>query len=64
MGNACAMIVHNNAIQLLPELLMDQFDTLHTQWRHLEHIHEGGLFNQIIIDNIAAEDVDNFSGLY
>ena len=30
-GYACAMIVHTNAIQVLPELLMDHYDTLSTQ---------------------------------
>ena len=44
MGYACAIIVHTNAIQVLPELLMNQFDTLPTQWKHIEHIHEGVLF--------------------
>ena len=28
MGYACAMIVHTRADQLLPQLLMEQFDTL------------------------------------
>ena len=31
-GYACAMIVHTNAIQALPELLMDHFDTLSTHY--------------------------------
>ena len=43
MGYVCAMIVHTNAIQVLPELLMDQFDTLRSQWKHIEHTHEGVL---------------------
>ena len=30
-GYACAMIVHIIAIKVLPELLMDHFDTLSTQ---------------------------------
>ena len=38
------MIVHTNAVQVLPELLMDRFDTLPTQWGHIEHMHEGVLF--------------------
>ena len=29
------------ANQLLPQLLMEQFDTLPIQWRHIEHMHEG-----------------------
>ena len=28
-------------IQLLPHLLMEQFDTLPIQCRHIEHMHEG-----------------------
>ena len=27
--------------QLLPQLLMEQFDTLPIQYRHIEHMHEG-----------------------
>ena len=65
MGYACAIIVNTNAIQVLPELLMDQFDTLPTQWRHIEHIHEGVLFkSNYYWHNCSYEDVDNFSGLY
>ena len=30
------------ADQLLPQLLMEQFDTLPIQYRHIEHMHEGG----------------------
>ena len=29
------------ADQLLPQLLMEQFDTLPIQYRHIEHMHEG-----------------------
>ena len=29
------------ADQLLPQLLMEQFDTLPTQYRHIEHMHVG-----------------------
>ena len=29
------------AAQLLPQLLMEQFDTLQIQCRHIEHMHEG-----------------------
>ena len=43
-GCACAMIVQTNAIQFLPELFMNQFDTvLSTLWIHIEHMHEGVL---------------------
>ena len=44
-GYACAMIVQTNAIQFLPELSMNQFDTvLSTLWIHIEYMHEGVLF--------------------
>ena len=29
------------ANQLLPQLLMEQFDNLPVQYRHIEHMHEG-----------------------
>ena len=29
------------ADQLLPQLLMEQFDTLPIPYRHIEHMHEG-----------------------
>ena len=35
---AYAIIGHTQADQLLPQLLMDQFDTLPIQCRHIEHI--------------------------
>ena len=39
-GYACSMIVHTRADQLLPQLLMELFDTLYTQCKHIEHMHE------------------------
>ena len=39
-GYACAMKVHTWADQFLPQLLLVQFDTLPTQCRHIEHMHE------------------------
>ena len=36
-----AWIVPLWANQLLPQLLMEQFDTLLIQCRHIEHMHEG-----------------------
>ena len=38
---AYAIIGHIRADQLLPQLLMDQFDTLPIQCRHIEHMHDG-----------------------
>ena len=37
---AYAIIGHSQANQLLPQLLMEQFDTLPLQCRHIEHMHE------------------------
>ena len=38
---AFAIIVHTWVDQLLPQRLMEQFDTLLIQFRHIEHMHEG-----------------------
>ena len=38
---AYPIIGHTRANQLLPQLLMKQFDTLSIQCRHNEHMHEG-----------------------
>ena len=43
---AYAIIGHTRADQLLPQLLMDQFDTLPIQCRHIEHMHEGVWFRK------------------
>ena len=43
-GYACCMIVHSRADQLLPQLLMELFDTLHAQCCNIEHMHEGVWF--------------------
>ena len=41
MAFVYAWIVPLWADQLLPHLLMEQFDTLPIQYRHIEHMHEG-----------------------
>ena len=41
---AYAIIGHTRADQLLPQLLMEQFDTFPIQCRHIEHMHEGVWF--------------------
>ena len=41
---AYAIIGHTLADQLLPQLLMEQFDTFPIQCRHIEHMHEGVWF--------------------
>ena len=48
-GNACAMIVHTHADQLLPQLLMVQLDTRPTQCRHLNICIKEFVFKQINI---------------
>ena len=49
------------ADQLLLQLLMEQFDTLPIQWRHIEHMHEGVLFRIFFWPNDSCENLDNFS---
>ena len=39
-------LVHTWADQLLPQLLIKQFDTLPIQCRHIEHMHEGVWFRK------------------
>ena len=51
---ANAIIGHTPADQLLPQLLMEQFDTLPIQCRHIEHMHEGVWFRKIIFDKMTA----------
>ena len=59
-----AVMVRTQANQLLPQLLMEQFDTLLTQCRHNEYMHEVVWFTKNILDEITAMRTDNFSGLY
>ena len=54
MAFVYAWIVPLWADQLLPQLLMEQFDTLLLQFRHIEHIHEGVWFEKIIVDKMTA----------
>ena len=42
------------ANQLLPQLLMEQFDTLRIQYRLIEHMHEGVWLKKIIFDKMTA----------
>ena len=50
-----ALMVPSSADQLLPQLLMEQFDTLPIQCKHIEHtcMHEGVWFRKIIFDKMA-----------
>ena len=43
---ANAIIVHTPADHLLPQFLMEQFDTFPIQCRHIEHMHEGVWFRK------------------
>ena len=40
-GYPCSIIVHTRADQLLPQILIEHFDTLPTQCRQIKHMHEG-----------------------
>ena len=49
------------ADQLLLQLLMEQFDTLPIQCRHIEHMHEGVWFRENNFwQNDSNENLDNF----
>ena len=39
---------------LLPQLLMEQFDTLPIQYRHIEHMHEGVWLKKKKFDKMTA----------
>ena len=61
-GYACSIIVHTQADQLLSQLLVEHFDTLPTQCRHIEHMHEGVWYPKYYRQNGSYENI--FSGLY
>ena len=48
------------ADQLIPQLLMEQFDTLHIQYRHIEHMYEG-VWLIFFCKNDSCENLDNYS---
>ena len=52
------------ANQLLPQLLMEQFDTLPIQYRHIEHMHEGVWLKKIIFDKMTAVRTQTIIPLY
>ena len=60
---AYAIIGHTRgADQLLPQLLMEQFDTFPIQCRQIEHMHEGVWFRKNNFrQNYSCENLDNFS---
>ena len=43
---ASAIIGHTRANKLRPQLLIEQFNTLPIQFRHIEHMHEGVWFRK------------------
>ena len=42
------------ADQLLPQLLIEQFDTLPIEYRHIEHMHEGVWLKNFFFDKMTA----------
>ena len=57
-----AWIVPSWTDQLLPQLLMEQLDTLPIQCRHIEHMHEGVWFRKNNFrQNDSCENFDNVS---
>ena len=51
---AYAIIGHTRADQLLPQLLMEQFDTLPIQCRHIEHCMKEFGSEKIIFDKMPV----------
>ena len=45
------------ADQLLPQLLIEQFDTLPIQCRHIEHMHEGVWFRKNNLYNVDTLNI-------
>ena len=45
------------ADQLLPQLLMEQFDTLPIQYRYIEHMHEGVWLKIFFCQNDSYENL-------
>ena len=55
-------MVSSWADQLLPQLLMEQIDTLRVQCRHIEHMHEGVWLRQNnFLQNDSCENLDYIS---
>ena len=49
MAFVYASIVPSWADQLLPQLLIEQFDILSSQFRHIEQMHEGVWFQNFFL---------------
>ena len=54
MAFVYAKIVPSWADQLLLQLLIQQFDTLSSQCRHMEHMHEGVWLKKLNFDKMIA----------
>ena len=54
MRDACAVMVHTRADQLLPQLLKEHFDTLLTQCKQNENMHEVDWLIKNTIDKMTA----------
>ena len=55
MAFVYAKIVPSWADLLLPQLLIENFDTLPSQYRHIEHMHEGVWFQKkMFFDKMTA----------
>ena len=55
-------MVPSRADQLLLQLLMEQFDTLPIQYRHIEHMHEGVWLKKInFLQSDSCVNLDNYS---
>ena len=50
--------------QLLPQLLIEQFDTLPIQYRHIEHMHEGVWLKIFFFDKMTAMRPSTIISLY
>ena len=66
MAFVYALIVPLWADQLLPQHLMEQFDTLQIQCRHIEHMHEGvnNFFVNFFFQSDSFKHMCNVSILY
>ena len=52
------------ADQLLPQLLVEQLETLPIQYRHIEHMHEGVWFRKNnFSQSDSCENLDNFPNI-
>ena len=52
------------ADQLLPQLLMEQFETLPIEFKHIEHMHEGVLFTKNNFDKMTTVRTKTIIPLY